>query len=50
MLTTTFVNGVNYKSYGTTTIINNVGKAKSSFVIIVESDIRPDLVALQKIL
>ena len=48
MLPTTFYNiGLNYKFYGTTPIINNIGRAKGGSAIIVKTDIYHELVALQ---
>ena len=51
MLPITFYNiGLNYKFYGTTPIINNIGSARSGSVIIFKSDIYYYLVALQTLL
>ena len=48
MLPTTFYNiGLNYRFYGTTPIINNIGRAKGGSAIIVKTDIYHELLALQ---
>ena len=48
ILPTTFFNiGLNYRFYGTTPVINNIGRAKGGSAIIVRTDIYHELVALQ---
>ena len=48
MLPTTFYNiRLNHKLYGTTLIINNIGRANGGSAIIVKTDIFHELVALK---